>query len=82
MKIKEYRKLSESELMKELNKLKMELMKSGVGFIQARVGKKKEKGPSGSDIAKRIRKEIARINHCLNEKYSSNEMLPTNKPYN
>ena len=68
MKIKEYRKLSEDELMKELNGLKFELMKAGTGFSQAKVGKKKEKGSAGSDIAKRIRKEIAKINHVLNEK--------------
>jgi len=68
MKIKEYRKLSKDELMKELNGLKIELMKAGIGFSQAKVGKKREKGSAGSDIAKRIRKEIARINHVLNEK--------------
>ncbi len=68
MKIKEYRKLSEDELMKELNGLKFELMKAGTGFSRAKVGKKKEKGSAGSDIAKRIRKEIAKINHVLNEK--------------
>ena len=68
MKIEEYRKLSKEELMKELKGLKIELMKAGLGFAQAKVGKKKEKGQSGSDIAKRIRKELARINHVLNEK--------------
>ncbi len=67
MKIEEYRKMNRIELGKELNLLKIELMKAGVGFVQAKVGKKKEKGQSGSDIKKRIRKEIARINHVLNE---------------
>ncbi len=81
MKIEEYRKMNRIELGKELNLLKIESMKAGVGFIQAKVGKKKEKGESGSDIIKRIRREIAKINHVLNEKYSTNKMSSkTNHP--
>ena len=67
MEIKKYRNMSEIELNKKLNQLKFELMKAGMGFQQAKVGKKKEEGSQGSDIAKRIRKEIARIKQVLNE---------------
>ena len=67
MKIQEYRELSKEKLNKKLNELKLELMKAGIGFIGGKVGKKKEKGQSGSDIKKRIRKEIARIKTVLNE---------------
>lgn len=73
MNIEEYRKMNRIELGKGLNLLKIELMKAGVGFTQAKVGKKKEQGQSGSDIKKRIRKEIARINHVLNELNKANE---------
>ena len=75
MKIEEYRKLSKIELGKELNLLKIESMKAGVGLLRAKVGKKREKGETGSDIKKRIRKEIARINNVLNEL----KKLPKNK---
>ena len=68
MKIEEYRRMNRIELGKELNQLKLELMKAGIGFIGGKVGKKKEKGQSGSDIKKRIRKERARILTVLNEK--------------
>ncbi len=68
MKIQEYRTLSKEKLIKKLNELKLELMKAGIGFIGGKVGKKKEKGQSGSDIKKRIRKERARILTVLNEK--------------
>ncbi len=67
MKIEEYRKMNKIELGNRLNLLKIESMKAGVGLLRAKVGKKKEKGESGSDIKKRIRKEMARINHVLNE---------------
>ena len=67
MKIQEYRNLNKGELKTTLINLKMELMKAGVGLGLAKVGKKKEKGTSGSDIKKRIRREIARVETVLSE---------------
>lgn len=64
---KEYRNLTKKELLKKKKGLDVELIKAKTGMAIAKIGKKQETGKSGSDICKRIRKEIARILTILKE---------------
>lgn len=67
-KIKRYREMSDEKLEKELKNLKLEMMKAQTGMGTAKVGKDKEKGSSGSDIMKRLRREVARARTVLRER--------------
>ncbi len=67
-KAERFRKMTDEQIEKEIKNLKLELMKAHTGFGSARVGKDKEKGTSGSDIMKRIRKEVARGRTILRER--------------
>ena len=73
MKAKEYRQLTEEKLIEEKKKLEFELMKAHAKFGQA---KKKDKDniqkSGGTDMCKRLRREIARINTILTEKKHEN----------
>ena len=60
--------MTDEGLIKELKNLKLEIMKAHTGFGTAKVGKDKEKGTSGSDMLKRLRKEVARAKTVLRER--------------
>lgn len=63
-----YRRMNKEQLENELKNLSLEMMKAKTKMGHATIGKDKEKGSSGSDIIKRIRREKARILTILREK--------------
>lgn len=68
MKIKEYRRMSVEKLKEELKKLRKEKIKCYGNMAMAKVKKNKEgESRGGTDLSKRIRKEIAKIKTILNE---------------
>lgn len=60
--------MDDEQLEKALKNLKFEMMRAQTGFGTASVGKDKEKGSSGSDIMKRIRREVARLKTVMSER--------------
>lgn len=64
--------MNRKKLKEELKKIEIEMMKAQTSLGMAKVGKekKRERGTSGSDILKRLRKEKARILTVLNENKS------------
>ena len=60
--------MTDEQLKKELQNLKMEKMRAHTGFGTAKVGKDKEKGNQGSDMLKRLRREVARMRTVLRER--------------
>ncbi len=67
-KAERYRRMNKEQLEKELKNLRLEMMKAKTKMGHAVLGKDKERGSSGSDIIKRIRREKARILTILREK--------------
>lgn len=69
MKVSKYRELNKEKLEQKLKELNLELIKSkgmlGVAKFERAKGKKAK---GGSDLTKRIRREIARVKTILIEK--------------
>lgn len=71
MKAEEFRKLSEKELLGRKKDLEIQLIKSKTFFGMELKRKKDHSNVKGSDIQKRLRKDIARINTILKERDDS-----------
>lgn len=68
-KIREYREMTDEQLKEKIKEWDLELVKSYGAMGMAKVKTEKEgTKKSGSDISKRIKKEIARIKTILRER--------------
>jgi len=64
----DYRKFSTEELERKLKEFKFQIVVGHVGGGKAKIDGMVERGSSGNDILKRLRKEQARILTILNER--------------
>ncbi len=65
---RDYRKFSNEDLEKKLKEFEYQIVVAHVGGGKAKIDGMVERGSSGSDILKRLRKEKARILTILNER--------------
>lgn len=65
---RDYRKFNNEELKRKLKDFEYQLVVGSVGAGKAQIDGMVERGASGSDILKRLRKERARILTILNER--------------
>ena len=65
---RDYRKFTNEDLEKKLKEFEYQIVVAHVGAGKAKIDGMVERGSSGSDILKRLRKEKARILTILNER--------------
>lgn len=67
-----YRKFDNEQLEKKIKELKYQIVLGQAGFGRVKVKDITEKGAHGSDVLKRLRKEIAKIKTVLSERRIKN----------
>ena len=66
---RDYSRYKEEQLQEKVKELKMDMIKAGTLMGQSKVGKRKKEGSGiGSDLQKRLRKEMARLLTELNKR--------------